>query len=56
MTTFNDPRHASGEATPGDQPPLPFEAEFDGSRRAKAARDPQPCDPNRYWDFFSETD
>ncbi len=48
--------HGQGEGRGGDAAPLPFETEFDGARRPQAAGRPDPCDPSRYWDFFSGTD
>lgn len=49
-----DPGHREGRS--GDTTSLPFEAEFDGTRRPQATGSADPCDPSRYWDFFSGTD
>jgi|APTNR8051073442_1049403.scaffolds.fasta_scaffold62298_2 hypothetical protein len=46
----------TGEGRPGDSGSLPFEAEFDGARRPQAGGGAAPCDPGRYWDYFSGTD
>lgn len=59
MTSFADhtrAQRASTDEPAEDTPPLPFEAEFDGVRRPRAAHDARPCDSNRYWDFFTGTD
>jgi hypothetical protein len=39
-----------------EQQPLALEAEFDGARRPRAPTEPDPCDPDRYWEIFSGTD
>ena len=44
----------SGEETDAGQPqPLAIETEFDGLLRPHAPSDMNPCDPARYWEFFS---
>jgi hypothetical protein len=46
----------SGEGRAGDGGALPFEADFDGIRRPQSGSGSAPCDPGRYWDFFTGTD
>lgn len=47
---------ASAESDAGELPPLPFEAEFDGIRRAVTPKKQPLFDPQRYWDLHGGTD
>ena len=49
-----DEASAANEEQPS--PPLPFEAEFDGVRRAVGRPEQPLLDPSRYWDLHGGTD
>lgn len=55
MTSFGDNR-GDAECATRENPALAFEAEFDGARRPQAPAAAEPCDPSRYWAYFSSTD
>jgi hypothetical protein len=56
MSAYGDPSSGPRRAAQtyaDEQPPLAFEAEFDGARRPQAPAEQDPCDPDRYWQIFS---